>query len=93
MKAIFFILCFFIFSSFASAEEINQPHQYQFSLIPDKNAIYIKGLIIDAKTGDVWQYLSQPPSAKFGEVEGIRYLGKLRVGKEGERIIGNFGRE
>jgi hypothetical protein len=56
---------------------VAQDHEYQFIQIKKEAATYTQGIIIDSKTGDLWEYLNQPASGASKFVEGVKYLGKL----------------
>lgn len=88
----FLLIVVLLIPSISAAQE----HQYQFTQIDTKALTlkvgYISGIIIDQKTGDMWEYIDQPPFGPLAAVHGVSFLGTLRTGAGGERIIGNYGR-
>ena len=66
-------------------------HEYKFVPMMKETTAGDHAIIIDEKTGDLWEYLNQPAFGKLQAINGVKYIGKLHPGTPGETIIGNFG--
>ena len=90
MTRLFLTFFLLVASSARAAEDMHEFEMIQMSL--GANATYSQAFFMDKKTGDIWEYISQPSMGEYKAVKGIKYLGKLRVGEPNEAIIGNYGK-
>jgi hypothetical protein len=69
------------------SQNLNTDHQYQFTVL--QSGSFTRGLFVDQKTGDIWEYINQPTIK--GQVDGgwyIKYVAKLQPTKAGECVAG-----